>query len=67
MKTGLDGAVQRKNMSVLLLDAAGNEVLRWNIVNAWPVRWSGPVLNAEVSGVAIETLEIAHEGVSLLA
>jgi phage tail-like protein len=67
MKTGLDGAVQRKNMSVLLLDAAGNEVLRWNIVNAWPVKWSGPLLNAEASSVALETLEITHEGVSLLA
>jgi phage tail-like protein len=68
MKQGLDGAVQRKNMSVVLLDASGNEVLRWNIVNAWPVKWSGPSLNAEASNdIAIETIEITHEGVSLQA
>jgi phage tail-like protein len=64
MKLALDGTVERKNMSVILLDEAGNEVVRWNFSNAWPVKWSGPVLNAEVSSVAVESLEIAHEGIS---
>ena len=57
------GNVQRKNGSIVLLDRLGNEKLRWNFVNAWPSKWDGPDFNAEGNDIAIETLELAHEGV----
>jgi phage tail-like protein len=57
------GQVTRKNGSIVVLDTAGQEVVRWNFRNAWPTRWQGPDLNAQSQGVAIETLELAHEGV----
>jgi phage tail-like protein len=44
-----------------LLDSAGKEKLRWNFVNAWPSKWTGPALNATSTAVAVETLEITHE------
>jgi phage tail-like protein len=65
MQETLDGKLKRKNMSVVLLDDAGQEVLRFNFRDAWPVRWSGPNLNGETGDVAIETLEITHEGLSI--
>jgi phage tail-like protein len=40
-------------------------VLRWNFVRGWPAKWEGPALNAKANEVAIETLEIAHEGLEL--
>ena len=55
--------VQRKNGSIVVLDEAGNEKVRWNFRHAWPVKWTGPSFNATSNDVAIETLEIAHEGV----
>lgn len=61
-KTVMDGVVQRKNGSIVLLDDAGAEKLRWNFHDAWPTKWSGPSFNATGNDVAIETLEIAHEG-----
>jgi phage tail-like protein len=57
------GNLQRKNGSIVLLDRAGREVVRWNFYNAWPSKWDGPDLNAEGNDVAIETLELAHEGI----
>jgi phage tail-like protein len=57
------GTITRKNGSILVLDAMGNEVVRWNFRNAWPTRWQGPELSARSNDVAIETLELAHEGV----
>jgi phage tail-like protein len=65
MQDTLDGKLVRKNMSVVLLSDAGEEVLRFNFTNAWPVKWSGPNLNAETNEIAIETLEITHEGLSI--
>jgi len=57
------GNIQRKNGSIILLDRQGNEKMRWNFVNAWPSKWDGPDFNATASEVAIETLEIVHEGI----
>jgi len=57
------GQVQRRNGSIILLDRSGNETARWNFFNAWPTKYDGPDLNAEGNDVAIETLELAHEGV----
>lgn len=58
-----EGRVQRKNGSIILLDDAGEEKLRWNFSDAWPVRWTGPTFNATSNDVAVEVLELAHEGV----
>ena len=57
------GVVQRKNGSIVLLDRQGQERARWNFINAWPTKWDGPDFTAEGNDVAIETLEIAHEGI----
>src|SRR4051794_38621741 len=56
-----NGNVQRRNGSVVLLDRAGNEKVRWNFRNAWPSKWTGPSFSAEGNDIAIETLELAHE------
>lgn len=57
------GAIERKNGSIVLLDRAGNEKVRWNFFRAWPTKYDGPDLNAEGNDVAIEMIELAHEGV----
>lgn len=57
-----DGTVVRKNGLVFLLDASGNPVWGWGFTNAYPVKWSGPALAADEGAVAIEALELAHEG-----
>jgi phage tail-like protein len=59
----VQGDMLRKNGSIVLLDRKGEEVARWNFVRAWPSKWDGPDLNAEGTDVAIEMLELAHEGI----
>ena len=58
----VNGRIERRGVSVTLLDAARIPVARWNFVEAWPAKWQGPELNAQSSDVLIETLEIVHEG-----
>ena len=60
-KTAVAGSPERKNGSIILLDGTGQERIRWNFLNAWPSKWSGPALNATDNAVAIEALEITHE------
>jgi phage tail-like protein len=63
-KKTIDGKTERKNGSVVLMNEAGEEKLRWNFVNGWPTKWTGPSFNATSNDVGIETLEIAHEGIA---
>ena len=65
MAENWSGRVNRKSGAIYLLDAAGYEQLRWDFVDAFPVRWSGGALNAGTAGLAFETLELVHRGLSL--
>jgi phage tail-like protein len=58
-----DPAATRKSGSVILLNRQGQEEMRWNFYNAWPAKWTGASFNAEGTDVAIETMELAHEGI----
>ena len=49
---------------ITLLDHQGTPIATWKFVNAFPVKWSGPDLDASTNEVAIETIEIAHEGLT---
>ena len=61
----VQGTVQRQTVTVLLMNNSGDETRRWQLINAYPVKWSGPDLKATASEVAIETLELAHDGLIL--
>jgi phage tail-like protein len=51
--------------SISLKDNSGKVIRKYSFVEAWPVSWEGPSLNATASGLAIETLEIAHGGLTV--
>jgi phage tail-like protein len=57
--TGAGGA--RKNISIILIDEAGEDIARWEIVRAWQTRYDPPDFSAKGNAVAIETLEFVHE------
>jgi phage tail-like protein len=61
----MNGFVERKAGSVVLLNEARQEVMRWNFRRAWPCKWTGPGLNAKNNEIAMETLEICHEGLEI--
>jgi phage tail-like protein len=60
--TAVNGTVERKNISILMLDSDGvTEMMRWNLVDAWPREWRGAPLDALSQEVAIETLTLVFE------
>jgi phage tail-like protein len=63
-KAAVDGDIQRKNISIIVLDEAGKDKSRWNITNAWPTKYDVSAFNAKGNDVVIETLEIVHEGLT---
>ena len=61
---GVNGAVERKTITITLLDEEESPAASWQVINAWPSRYTAPDFNAQSSEIAIETLEIAHEGMT---
>jgi phage tail-like protein len=60
-----DNFKARRNASIIVLDNDLSELRRFNVKNAWPVSYEGPGLNAASSDLAVESVEIAHEGVEV--
>jgi phage tail-like protein len=64
-QAGLSGSLgARRDGSVLLLDAAGSPAVSWAFHGGLAAKWVGPDLHAEQNAVAVEALEIAHEGLT---
>jgi phage tail-like protein len=61
----IQGKTSRASGSITLLDEGRKAVLRWTFRQGWPSKWEGPALNGKTSEVAIESMEIAHEGLTL--
>lgn len=57
--------VERRNLVISLLNEEHQPVMVWKVVNAFPVKVEGPQLKASGNEVAIESIELAHEGVEL--
>lgn len=56
---------QRVDVRIDLLDESRTPVIRWIARRAWPCKWDAPALKAEGSDVAIESIELCHEGIEL--
>ncbi len=52
----------RKNVAIIIVDEEGSDGARWELSNAWPSKYDAPDLSAKGNDVAVETLEISHEG-----
>jgi phage tail-like protein len=61
----VSGKPDRRAVAIVLLDRARTPVRRWLLREAWPVRYAISSLDAGTSAVAVETLELAHEGFEL--
>jgi phage tail-like protein len=60
-----DAKVKRVNFSILLRDVKGDVAKRWNVLQGFPVKWEGPQFTTDSNQIAVETLEIAHHGLTL--
>ena len=52
----------RANGSIVMYDTAGQAVARWNLVNCWPSKLSGPAGKADGNEIAVQEMTLAHEG-----
>ena len=57
--------MQRADGTITLLDESRQTVMVWHFHRGWPCKFTGPALKAKGNEIAIETLEICHEGLEI--
>lgn len=57
--------IKRLPITISLLDEEGSPTMVWKLTNAWPTKITGTDLKAQGNEVAVETIEIAHEGLTI--
>lgn len=58
--------VKRRKVFIKLLDESGQVAMQWQLDNAWPVKISSTDLKSDSNEVAVDTLEIAHEQLTII-
>lgn len=57
--------IKRETVTIQLLDEKGSPTMTWTLTNAWPTKISSPDLKSDANEVAVESLELAHEGITI--
>jgi len=58
----IQAMTRRETAEIAILDASGEVVTTFNLMDVYPVSWTGPTLDVGSSSVAMESLELAHNG-----
>jgi phage tail-like protein len=57
--------IERKTVVISLLDESNAPAMTWNLTNAFPVKMTVSDMKADANEAAVETMELAHEGLSI--
>jgi len=57
--------IERRDIIISLLNEEHAPVMTWKVINAWPTKLTSPDLKASANEAAIESIEIAHEGITI--
>lgn len=66
MKTYNGSDIKLRTVTITLIKEDGTDGPQWQVINAWPVKYTAPDFNATSSEVAFESIEFAHEGLTRL-
>lgn len=61
----VNGTPDRRNVTIVLMNEAHQPVLRWHAENAWVNKIEGPSFKAAGNEIAMESVEIVHEGLTI--
>ena len=64
-KNIVNGIPDRRHGSVILMDEQRKDVMRWSVENMWIKKIEAPTFNATANEVAVESVELVHEGLTL--
>lgn len=65
LMTAVKGPVERKNVSIVLLDVDQQETMRWNYIDCWPAKWTGGKMDALGKSVLIQEMTLVYQELKL--
>lgn len=67
IKTVKMNTIERRDLTISLLNENREPVISWKVINAFPIKVQASDLKADGNEVAIETIELAHEGLDIMS
>ncbi|MFC5449793.1 phage tail protein [Paenibacillus aestuarii] len=64
MNESIQGKVSRKTVTIIAINEEGSDVATWQVIEAWPMKYSAPSFKGTGNEIAIESLDLAHEGMT---
>ncbi|MGG1513800.1 phage tail protein [Paenibacillus oryzisoli] len=64
LSESIQGKISRKTVTIIAINEEGADVATWQVIEAWPTKYSAPSFKGTGNEVAIESLELAHEGMT---
>jgi len=58
-------SIYRRDITISLLNEAHQAIISWKVINAWPIKVQSTDLKADGNEVAIESIELVHEGLTI--
>lgn len=58
--------IKRETVTIQLLDKQGCPTITWTLTNAWPTKVTGTDLKSDANEIAVESIELAHEGLTIV-
>jgi len=67
INTKSNGNIERRDLIINLLDEAHVPIFTWKVKSAFPIKYIGPILISDDSELALEMLELTHEGLTVIS
>lgn len=61
----VNGKIERRQVTIVLIDISGQDTWRWVVEKAYPVKWSGASFNASTNAFLVESVDFVHNGIKL--
>ena len=61
----VNGKIERRQVTIVLIDISGRDTWRWVVEKAYPVKWSGASFNASTNAFLVESVDFVHNGIKL--
>jgi phage tail-like protein len=60
-----DGKVERLNVTIVLYNADLTQKKWWDLIDAYPIKWTGPTFASDKHDITVESLELVHHGIKM--
>ncbi len=57
---------ERKSLTITMMNVAGKSLMKWNLIDVLPSKWTAPALKSDDNTIAIQTIELVCHAIEIV-